>query len=130
MRFEDAFDIWLNAALDGAIPSAVSAFCFNLWQPSDAPGVTYAVELIGAGRFDEADPDWPCDEVWEAEPRWLVIPTEYSGVSWQECLGKVKTLVKARLAADTPASRKLTSVQAVAIGFVDGDLEVLWKAET
>ncbi len=85
------------------------------------------IELIGAGMFDENDPDWPCDEVWEPVPRNLFIPVGYSGENWESCLQRLRALVLKEFDADSPAARMLQSSQGIGIGFVDGDLEIIWK---
>ena len=56
--------------------------------------------------FDEEDPDWPCEEVWEPEPRGIDIPVAYSGDTWEACLATLKALVLKQLETDSPAARK------------------------
>ncbi|HXY35445.1 MAG TPA: hypothetical protein VEI07_14535, partial [Planctomycetaceae bacterium] len=81
---------------------------------------------IGAGRFDENDPDWACDEVWEPRVRGIPIPKKYSGQSWEPCLQKIKALLLHKLNTTSRSVDKLKSSKGVAVGFVDGDLEVIW----
>ena len=125
MDFEAQFTAWLTDSLSQSIPDFVRAFSFNLYEPAMVDGVAFGIELIGSGEFDENDPDWPCDEVWEPETRGINIPVEYSGDIWEECLQKLKALVITKL--DSPSMAELKTAQGVGIGFVDGDLEVIWK---
>jgi len=127
IEFEQHFASWLDESLGQDIPDTVEAFCFNLWEPAGQPGVEFAIELIGTGACDEDDPDWPCDEVWEPVPRTILIPIDYSGDEWQSCRHKLKALVLKHLETESPAIQKLKSSQGIGIGFVDGDLEVIWK---
>jgi hypothetical protein len=127
MDFEQQFAAWLNDGLAGDTPDNVKAFSFNLYEPAGIPDVKFGVEIVGAGSFDAEDPDWPCDEVWEPQPRGIPIPVAYSGDTWEECLQRIRTLVVQTLGGQSPAVQQLKSSQGVGIGFVDGDLEVIWK---
>ncbi|MFN9472269.1 hypothetical protein [Acidovorax sp.] len=127
MPFEEQFHAWLHHALaEVAIPPDVKAFAFNLLEPAAAPGVKFAVELVGTAVFDEDDPDWACDEVWTPRQRQLDIPVAFSGTGWEGCLAQVEALVRTGLASPT-LGPMLQRGDAVALGFVDGDLGVLWR---
>lgn len=128
MQFEDIFLAWLDESLAEPIPASVVAFSFNLFQPAFVENVKFGIELIGAGNFDENDPDWPCDEVWEASVRGINVPVEFSGEDWEECLSIMKRLVLQYVESNSPAGRRLLDSSGIAIGFVDGDLEVIWKS--
>jgi shikimate kinase len=125
--FEARFNEWLNRSLMEPIPKQVKALCFNLFEPSGESGVKFGIELIGAGRFDSNDPDWPCSEVWEPSTRRLPIPVSFSGEHWSECLEKVKELVLRQLNTESAGIRKLKQKKGIGIGFVDGGLDVVWQ---
>ena len=125
MEFRESFRAWLADGLSHAIPDSVKAFAFNLYEPAMVDGVKFGIELIGAGEFDENDPDWACDEVWEPSTRGINIPVSYSGDRWEQCLRKLRALLVREL--DEPSAQRLKASQGVGIGFVDGDLEVVWK---
>ncbi len=127
MNFEEQFAAWLHESLAEDIPSDVEAFCFNLYEPAGQRDVKFGIELIGAGRFDETDPDWPCDEVWEPQRRGISIPRAYSGEDWEQCLGKLKALLERQLAGSLPGVAPLKRARGIGIGFVDGDVEIVWK---
>lgn len=127
MDFEKHFESWLNESLAQEIPSSVNAFSFNLYEPAFVDNVKFGIELIGAEAFDEDDPDWACEEIWEPKTRGIDIPISYSGDTWEACLEKLKTLVTKHLGTDSPFIQVLKSKQGVGIGFVDGDLEIIWK---
>lgn len=128
MPFEEQFTHWLNEALTQTIPASVVAFAFNLFQLPETAEFKFGIELIGAASFDESDSDWACDELWEPRNRKIEIPTSFSGHNWEECLVRVKNLLISELEKH-PACATLKSKQAVAIGFVDGDLDLIWLAE-
>ena len=126
MSFPDAFNAWLDRAVVDGVPQSVEAFSFNLFEPARARDAKFGVELIGAGEFSSTNVDWACEEVWEPTDRRLNIPLSFSGETWEECLLAIQSLVQTALAADTTTARILKSRQGVGIGFVDGDLSVVW----
>lgn len=127
MDFENNFVSWLSNSLSQEIPDSVRAFSFNLYEPALVNDVKFGIELIGAESFDEHDSDWACEEVWEPATRSIDIPLSYSSESWETCLERVKALVMKHLSTDAVYSMKLKSKQGVGVGFVDGDLEMVWK---
>ena len=78
LNFGQKLKNWLNQGLRSELPNEIKAFSFNLFEPAQVDGVKFGVELIGAGKFDENDPDWACDEIWEPEQQIFYIPVEYS----------------------------------------------------
>jgi hypothetical protein len=129
MSFPTQFKEWLSSALQLPVPSEVRAFSFNLCEPALIDGVRFGVELVGAGVFDPEDSDWACEEIWTAQPRTLNIPVEFSGSGWEECLERMKALLQSVLEEQSGISGVLKSRQAVALGFVDGDLDVIWSSQ-
>ncbi|NIA54897.1 hypothetical protein HAV22_14765 [Massilia sp. TW-1] len=66
------------------------------------------------------------EEVREATPCWLPIPATFSANSWQTCLANVKTLVL-RALDDKTIGAILRAREGIAVGFVDGDLDLVWQ---
>lgn len=129
MNFPVQFHEWLSSALLASVPDQVAAFSFNLFEPALVEGVRFGVELVGAENFDPEDSDWACEEIWAAEPRELHIPVAFSGEDWEECLQKMNALLQSELEHQGGASSVLKSRRAVALGFVDGDLQIVWSSE-
>jgi len=129
-EFEEIFKNWLEESLKSDIPENVEAFSFNLDESAPLDGYEFGIELIGAERFDADDEDWACDEIWEPTKRRIFIPVSYSGESWEECLHTMKELAIKFLQTDSPAAKKLKSKKGVGIGFVDGNLELIWQSES
>jgi hypothetical protein len=127
MDFEKDFESWINESLAQEMPTSVKAFSFNLYEPAFIDDVKFGIELIGAEVFDENDHDWACEEVWVPNTRGINIPISYSGDTWEVCLERLKALVMKHLNTDTPPIEVLKSKQGAGIGFVDGDLETIWK---
>ena len=127
MSFENNSKDWLERALKNGVPASVQAFSFNLFEYPETSQVKFGIELIGAETFDASNSDWACNEIWEPEQRTLEIPTTFSGQGWEECLARLKELVLDVLGG-APAGKILKSRSGVGIGFVDGDLEVVWQS--
>lgn len=130
LPFEDQFRNWLRESLSDGAPEDVVGFAFNLYEPGDDPNSKFAVELVGTDEFQHHDSDWPCAEIWEPKTRGLHIPLDYSSDDWEECLTQLREVVKEVLAGDSVAAQTLRSVEGVGLGFVDGDLEILWQRPT
>ena len=128
MDFEKSFSEWLVKNLQNDFPKSVKGFSFNLFEPVGDDSVKFGIELVGAESFDENNSDWACNEIWIPEQRDLDIPLEYSGNTWEECLEKIKTLVLSKLQSNDNLAKKLKEVEGIGIGFVDGDLEIIYKA--
>ena len=123
IKYED-FEKWIDVSLSEELPSNIEAFCFNLYEdfnPYDDGKKLYSVEIIGSPSFDETDEDWACDEVFNNRAYPLCWKSDKS---WEGVLEEMKSFVKRYLREGKYASL-LRSKQAVAIGFVDGDLELL-----
>jgi hypothetical protein len=127
--FERNFEEWLEESLESDIPDNVKAFSFNLYEPAFQAGYEFGMELIGAEKFDLNDEDWACEEVWEPPQRGILIPISYSGETWEKCLDVMKQLAIKFLQSNKSAAKKLKSRQGVGIGFVDGNLEVIWQSK-
>lgn len=125
MSFDDSFNAWLRQSLETVVPASVRAFSFNLYESGndDAP---FRVDLIGSPHFDVEDGDWACEEIWEATPRLLPIPATFSTNSWQTCLANVTALVL-RALEDKTIGEILRTREGIAVGFVDGDLDLVWQ---
>jgi hypothetical protein len=125
MTFNDDFIAWVTRSANTDVPASVRAFAFNLYElPKD--GSPFGVELIGSSNFDTEDSDWACDEVWAATPRMLEIPVAFSSRSWEACFAAVKGLVVAAIDEEN-AGEVLKTREGIAVGFVDGDLDLIWQ---
>lgn len=126
LPFEKKFGVWLTSSLDGDLPATIRAFAFNLFEPAGEDCVTFGIELVGTKVTPSESEDWGCEEVWEPTQRSLSIPTSFSGPEWENCLRRMKVLLLEFLDSANDAASKLKSKLAIGIGFVDGDIEVVW----
>ena len=125
MSFESTLESWIVGALTGHDLAQVQGFAFNLMEPGNGG---FGIELIGAPAFSEDDPDWPCDEIFEASPRSIPIPDDTHGGDWQSCLASTKSALKSIIDSGSEAAGLLRQAKGIGVGFVDGDLETLYVA--
>lgn len=125
-QFSVEFCKWLRRAFDRGVPMSVRAFAFNLFELTNIDNVKFGIEMVGAGMFDLTDSDWACDEVWEPIDRTLRIPITFSGDAWEACLLAIRSLLRTLMEIDDDMTRVLKSREGVGVGFVDGDLHIIW----
>lgn len=112
---------WIDGVLsDGVLDEAV-AFCFNLYENDE---YYWSMELIGAGRFDPDDQDWACDEVTDFNSRESLF-TFQAECEWDETLQTMIDILKKYL-NDGKYADLLKSREGVGVGFVDGDIEIIY----
>lgn len=116
----EEFAKWLDNVLAEDLPDETVAVCFNVYEDG---GDDWSMQLIAAAYFDEDDEDWACDEVFSTGEdlfRWQ----EKS--KWNEALKTANKLISDYLESGRYADI-LKRFDAVACGFVDGDIQILYK---
>ena len=113
------FEAWLDGALSVELPEDIAAFNFNLYEDGDN---LWSIELIGASSFDAEDPDWACDEVFTNREEPLSWSAE---TDWENVLETMTVYVEKYLEEGKYADM-LKSYDAVGIGFVDGDITIVY----
>ena len=81
------------------------------------------MELVGCSSFDENDADWACDEVFDNRDEPFAWEEE---ADYDHIFAGVKVMILQYL-QDGAEADVLKDSQGVAMGFVDGDLELLLK---
>ncbi|WP_298581475.1 hypothetical protein [uncultured Luteimonas sp.] len=116
---------WLDSALSQPIPASTEAFHFNLYEGVDS----VQMQLVGTNAFlPEADPStdyWPSPETFSTGEDIFEVPFAVAGSDWRAWLTTSIDLVNSYI-ADGSKSGVLRSKKGVGIGFVDGDMYVLW----
>ena len=112
---------WIDGVLSDGVPDEAVAFCFNLYENED---YYWSMELIGAVRFDPDDQDWACDEVTDFNSRESVF-TFQAECEWDEALQTMIDILKKYL-NDGKYADLLKSREGVGVGFVDGDIEIIY----
>lgn len=112
---------WIDGVLSDGVPDEAVAFCFNLYENED---YYWSMELIGAGRFDPDDQDWACDEVTDFNSRESLF-TFQAECEWDEALQTMIDILK-KYMNDGKYADLLKSREGVGVGFVDGDIEIIY----
>ncbi len=123
------FAAWLDNLLENnEMPKNTAAFNFNLYEESVEDHI-YGVQLIASEHFDKDDPDWPCDEVWSSEEDIFCVDTsDEEDTGWKHALALISEMCSEYLENGKHKDILLDS-QGVGIGFVDGDIDLIYKAE-
>jgi len=125
MEIYNDFSKWLDKHLIEDLPSDIAAVNFNLYEGSEQ---TYDVELVGCNTFDENDGDWACDAIFSTSEDLFFIPLTEGIAHWEQALSFITILVEKYL-NDGNYSDKLKKYLAVGIGFVDGDINILYRSK-
>ena len=112
---------WIDGILSDGVPDEAVAFCFNLYENED---YYWSMDLIGAGRFDPDDQDWACDEVTDFNSRESLF-TFQAECEWDEALQTMIDILK-KYMNDGKYADLLKSREGVGVGFVDGDIEIIY----
>ncbi len=119
----NSFEKWVNPILADNSFAGVKAFNFNLYEDYDGDNVVFNVQMIGAPSYDADDSEWACEEIFSTGENLFRIP---DCDDWEICLELFGKIVADYLAKGKYAD-VLMSSEAVAYGFVDGDLEIAYQ---
>ena len=117
---EIGFFNWLDEVLSKKLPSNIKAINFNLYEDNDNK---WSIELVGTSTFDENNSDWACNEIYTTRENPYALVKESN---WKE----VETLFTSFLnnyLSTGKYSNILKEYCGIGIGFVDGDLSIIYK---
>lgn len=120
----NSFSDWLDSVLAENTFAGVKAFNFNLYEDCENGNAVFSVQLIGAPAYDAEDSDWACEEIFSTGENLFYIS---DCDDWDECLQIFADLLEEYFEKGKYAN-KLKDSEAVAYGFVDGDLEIAYEA--
>lgn len=112
---------WLDSILEQPIPAEVAALNFNLYEEG---GNNWSIELVGTESFDLEDEDWGCDEIFDFGTRENPLVWEEEKM-WNEILDEMIQIMK-RYLQEGKYAGVLKKYRGVGIGFVDGNIEILF----
>lgn len=110
---------WIDEALAQGIPEDAVAVCFNVYEDGES---SWLMELVACSSF-EPDDDWACDEVSDLGTRDNPFTWDFEG-DWEAVLTDMGSKLTKYLETEESAD-KLSGLDGVAVGFVDGDLIIL-----
>ena len=116
---KDFFE-WLDLLLKNELSSEIKAIIFNLYEDTDNK---WSIELVGTFSFNKDNDDWACDEVFATRDNPFMIERESD---WKSMETFFIDLLNEYLSFGKYAG-SLKKYQAIGIGFVDGDLHILYE---
>lgn len=121
----NAFADWLNSLFEKDMPENTKAYNFNIYEEEDE---TYGIQLIASDRFYENDGgEWACSEIYSSEEDIFYIDhSDEKNADRQRGMEFICSLINEYL-KNGKYSDKLKNSKAVGAGFVDGDIEILFK---
>jgi len=125
---ETEFFSWADSVLSQPIPASTVAFHFNLYEGLDS----VHVQLIGADAFapgeDPSKHYWPGPETFSTGEDIFEVPQAMAGPDWRAWLDTLKSMINAYIARGK-MSKVLRNSKGVGVGFVDGDMHLLWQRD-
>jgi len=115
------FNDWLNKILSKDKFSKSTAFNFNLSEENDS----FQIQFISTFSYNKDDEDWACDEDYTSK-KLFILPRQTAGETWQQGLEFCSNLVKEYL-NNGEYSYFLKEKEAVGIGFIDGDIKIVYE---
>ena len=123
---KNAFFTWADHALSQRIPHGTVAFHFNLYEGEES----VHVQLMGTDSFVPGEvPErdyWPGGETFSTGEDIFEIPYSVAGSDWSAWLQTCMEMARSYIAGGMRAS-VLKCTCGVGMGFVDGDMHVLWQ---
>lgn len=123
------FENWLDNLLENNdMPADTKAFNFNLYEESESDYI-YGVQIIASDRFDADDDEWACCEVWSSEEDIFCVSTaDETDKGWQAFQKFISGIVVDYLENGKYKNILLNS-KGIGIGFVDGEIDIIFKSE-
>ena len=112
---------WLDSLDLEDMPESIIAYNITLYEGDE----TYDLQLIGSDEFDKDDPDWACSEVYSSEEEICYIEMTDEVGDWENAQKQFAECIKEYL-EDGKYADVLKAAKAIGIGFVDGDIELLY----
>ena len=119
----EEFSKWLNEMLKNPLPENAKGVNFNLYEENQQN--TYGIQFVATGRFDLNDDDWACDEIFSSGENMYFF---YDKNEWEFALKDVENNLKLYL-EEGKFSSELKKCDGIGLGFVDGDLIIIYKKE-
>ena len=127
MNIYEEFAHWLDDILENNdMPEETKAFCFNLYEESEEDHI-YAVQLVAACEFDPDDKEgeWACEEVWSCEENIFTVDTSDEDDTGREHAQELIKEMAEEYISNGRYKDILSGGRGAAIGFVDGNLEII-----
>lgn len=118
-ELSQSFNAWLDRIVTECPTNQIGAYGFLLYEHEDS----FAVQLVGSTRYVVSDPFAVREQVYSSGEDLVELPRSVVGDEWPDGLEAAKGLIAAYLENGQQRVRFTGSV--VAVGFVDGDIEII-----
>lgn len=119
-KVKNDFFSWMNEISAREFPEDMAAICFNLYDEGDNH---WGVEFVGTDEYDEEDDDWACDEIITFRDDLFHMEMD---ADWEEVWNLINEWMNDYLKTGQGAE-KLLQYEAIATGFTDSELKILYK---
>lgn len=109
---------WISMQLP-FLPNEVKALNFNLYETED--DTKFEAEMVGCVAYDENDEDWACDAIYSSKENIYCFNSQ----DWEQALAYFVNMAQKCLKEEVELP---STVEYVTAGFVDGNLEVIYKS--
>ena len=116
-----SFNAWVDRVVNENRSTAAIAYNFNLYEHEDE----FAIQLVGTRSFNSQDGDWATDAAFTSSEDLFCLSHSDFGNGWRQGLVAAKSLVSIYLQHGEQAELMKGS-EAVGVGFVDGDIEIVY----
>ena len=127
----ESFSNWLDNLLENnEMPESTAAFNFNLYD-EESEGLVYAMQLIASDRFDPDDEtgEWACYNIWSSEEDLFMLDFSDEEDQSFEHIQEIFTEFVNEYLENGKYKDILLGAKGIGIGHVDGDLDIIYKAE-
>lgn len=121
-QVQQPFYNWISDVLV-EIPDETIAFVFNIYEEDDA----YLVDITGTIEYSDESESWTDTINWDSGEEMFIIPKEKFDGDWEEIHDVIAEALEVLVEEDNELSDTLCDSEAVAVGFIDGDLEIIWE---
>lgn len=111
---------WIDSIFENDLPEEIVAIAFNLYEDGNNQ---WSIEMIGSSSFDVEDADWACGEVFDTRDD---LQSWTQAANWEEILQEASHEIKRYIEVGKYAER-LKSYKGVGLGFVDGDMTIVYQ---
>ena len=117
------FVSWLDEILNNTLPENTKAIIFNLYE-EEKPN-TYGIQFVATKSFNLNDDDWACDEIFSSGENMYFYTNKNN---WEDTLKEMESNIKVYLDKGNYSS-VLKKYEGIGLGFVDGDLIIVYNKE-
>ena len=115
------FTAWLNKLLENPLPENTKGINFNLYEEEQQN--TFGLQFVATASFDLNDEDWACNEIFSFNENMYYFTNENG---WEQTLKEVQKNITEYLEKEDYSSI-LKKYEGIGLGFVDGDLIIVYK---